>query len=210
MLPRPPTHPARSRFRRRALGGLLLLPGLLVLAAFRPADPGRAFARARVALSGGRLVASGRLALQETPWDCGPTALHNLLLSLGVPTPGPAALARMSGTRPGGTRLGGLVRAAREVGVSLRARRATLDELSAVRAPFLAWYREGHFVTVLEVGASGRVRIHDPGVGGYRLPVRAFRRRWGGVVAEPPPELPEDSSRVPRVGPATRPRSRRR
>lgn len=210
MRTRPGLACTRPRARTRALLGLLLLPAVLSLAAFRPPESHRALARARIVLSGGELFPAPEMALQETPSDCGPTALHNLLRTLGVSTPGPAELARRSGTAPGGTRLGGLVRAARELGVPLRARRVTETGLSYLRTPFLAWYREGHFVTVLTVEAGGHLRIHDPGLGGYRLPIRAFRRRWGGVVADLARKPLEDSARVPPVGPDPRPPSHRR
>lgn len=206
-----PSHPSpRPRARRRALLGLLLLPGILVPATFHPADSFRALARTRVALDGGRSFSAGRLSLQEGPWDCGPTALHNLLLSLGVPTPGPEELARMSGTGRGGTSLGGLVRAARSLGARLRARRIATSDLRSVGPPYLAWYREGHFVTVLGMEPDGELRIHDPGVGGYRLPMREFRRRWGGVVADLAPDPAHRLSREPRGGPDPRSPSDRR
>ena len=156
-------------------------------------DAARAASRVRLLLEGGRPVASGReLLLQRTLWDCGPAALHNLLVSLDAPTPGPEALARTSGTGAGGTTLAGLVRSARALGVPLRVRRPSAQQLASLPGPYLAWLREGHFVTVLSADSAGRLTVHDPGLGAYRVSLRSFRRRWGGVVAHP-----EGSRRAP-------------
>lgn len=179
-----PDSPPRPGVRFTAILGLLILPVVLAGAGVRPLEATRAAARFRILLDGGRPFEAGEMALQRTLSGCGPTALHNLLLSLEVPSPGPAALGRMSGTGFRGTSLAGLVRSARALGVPLRPRRPSARELLTLRTPYLAWLGEGHFVTVLGVDATGRLLIHDPGVGGYRLSFRAFRRRWGGVVAD--------------------------
>jgi len=171
-----------ARFRGAA--GLLLVPAVLGLALARPPGLGRAAVRFGFALSGARQVPVAGLLLQRGVADCGPTALHNLLTALGVPSPGPSTLARLSGTGPTGVSLGGLVRAADAAGVALRARRVSAAGLVGLRAPFLAWMKPHHFVTVLALGPGGNLVLHDPGAGAYRISLQAFRRRWGGVVAD--------------------------
>lgn len=203
-VPRPRRLPASS-IRARATAGLLVLPAVVLLGTVRPLQATRTLARIHVLLAGGRPFSSPTLLLQETLRDCGPTALHNLLLTLEVPSPGPAVLARTSGTRMEGTSMGGLVRSARRLGVPLRARRVPASRLPSLTPPFLAWLGEGHFVTVLAVEDGGWITVHDPGVGGYRLPLRAFGRRFGGAVADLPSggSPPRHSLRVPREGPGT-------
>lgn len=185
-MPEPRTVRMRS-IRRRVAAALTLvvLPGVLgLVAAADPVGTTRWMSRAQLRAEGARPVEGGDLLLQRSLSDCGPVALHNLLRLLGVRSPGPEALAEMSGTSARGTSLGGLVRAARTLGVPLRARRIDLDDLTDDDLPLLAWLRRGHFVTVLHRTESGGLAVHDPAAGAFRIPRRALHRRWGGVVAD--------------------------
>lgn len=183
-----------------ALGAV---PALALGLASDPVILARLGGRLQVTREGAEFQGRHGLTLQAGLHDCGPAALANLLVELGLDPPPLDSLARLAGTRPSGTRVSGLVRAAETVGVSLarwtgvslaRASDVSADRSSGNPGPFpipsIAWVRESHFVTVASRAADGRLTILDPLVGRYSMTAADFRRIWLGEVLLVPQEDP--------------------
>jgi len=178
----PPAATARGR-RRIALGTLFALTTALLLGRAFAKDPTvlvRASARLSVWRAGGDMQGTDGVVLQSGFHDCGPAALANLALALGVASLPLDSLAMMAGTTPTGTRATGLVRAAAALGIRLRASRVDPATLRAIRTPFIAWVRRSHFVTVARRTAADRLVVLDPQVGRYLLAESDFIRIWSG------------------------------
>jgi ABC-type bacteriocin/lantibiotic exporter with double-glycine peptidase domain len=135
---------------------------------------------------GGVFISFPGVVLQSGFADCGPAALATLINTLGGNPPGPDSIGSLAGTSAGGTTFGGLVRAARALGVASDLRRMSPADMDHLSSPVIAWVDRGHFATV--VPDSGRyVVILDPEVGPYRIPVARLRRFWSGEALVPRP-----------------------
>src|SRR5262245_50957661 len=123
------------------------------------------------------------IILQHDATDCGPAALammaawHGNRISL-------ARLREAAGTDGEGTTLSGLVGAARKIGFSARAVRATAAALENVELPAVAHWHERqrhHYVVICSLTPTHAV-IADPAVGRRTLPIDEFFRCWTGVL----------------------------
>jgi predicted double-glycine peptidase len=157
----------------------------LVLAAVLVADPMslvRLLARGQAVRAGAEILGREGLTLQGGLHDCGPAALANLAASLGREAPALDSLARLADTRPSGTRLSGLVRAAAALDLPLAAWSGPSTSDLSLPVPSIAWVWRSHFVTVVSRDGAGRLEILDPLVGRYRMSPADFRRIWSGEV----------------------------
>ena len=169
--------------RHRALAvllGVIAAAGMLGLLAPDPLRPLRAARRTSLAVQGAVYEGRAGVVLQRTLFDCGPAALANLLEIRGAPVPPLDSLARLAGTTATGTTLGGLARAATQLGLPVRlVRRDPARFTGTDGLPMVAWVDRSHFVVVSDT-SSGMLTIVDPQIGRYRTSRGAFRRRWSG------------------------------
>jgi ATP-binding cassette subfamily B protein len=123
------------------------------------------------------------IILQHDATDCGPAALammaawHGNRISL-------ARLREAAGTDGEGTTLSGLIIAARKIGFSARAVRATAAALENVELPAVAHWHERqrhHYVVICSLTPTHAV-IADPAVGRRTLPLDEFYKCWTGVL----------------------------
>jgi predicted double-glycine peptidase len=186
-----PTAPHRERSlapRGRVRRLPVLTAGIgagLVLAAALTVDAMslvRFAARRQAVRAGAELLGREGLTLQSGLHDCGPAALANLVGMLGREAPTLDSLGRLAGTRPSGTRLSGLVRAAAAMGVPLSTWTGSSGPEAALPVPSIAWVWRSHFVTVVSRDGAGRLEILDPLVGRYRMSAADFHRIWSGEV----------------------------
>lgn len=173
-------HAGRQLRAVALLSAVLLFVGACAAVAHDPAATMRAVGMVRIAASGGRYAGLDATVLQRTSWDCGPAALASLARHLGVQTPTLDEIGRRAGTTPAGTSLGGLVRAARTLGIAGHAVRVDSSNRASVPLPIVAWVHRGHFVTVIARTADDRVDVLDPQIGRYSLPASVFLRMWSG------------------------------
>lgn len=104
-----------------------------------------------------------------------------------------ADLRERAATDRQGTTLGGLVRAATEIGFRTRAVRAQPSALPTLKLPVIAhWVEDGrnHFVVVYRCGKRS-VTVGDPALGRRRLPPEVFEACWTRnlLQLEPTPDL---------------------
>lgn len=132
--------------------------------------------------AGAEILGRQGLTLQAGLHDCGPAALANLVVSLGREAPSLDSLGRLAGTRPSGTRLSGLVRAADAMGLPLAEWSGPSTPGGALPVPSIAWVRRSHFVTLVSRDGEGLLEILDPLVGRYRMSPADFHRIWSGEV----------------------------
>lgn len=193
------------RARSRKFGALVTLSGVVlaltfgVVSAKDPMALTRVAARHSATRAGAEYLGKRGVVLQKGLHDCGPAALANLALLLGLPAPSLDSLAVLSGTQASGTRASGLVRAATALGITLEADRVGSDQLRALRTPFIAWLHQSHFVTVEKWTSQGQLVVLDSQVGRYALHERAFLPIWSGEVlrlhgATSPPSAPQASA----------------
>src|SRR5262245_44488003 len=123
------------------------------------------------------------IILQHDATDCGPAALammaawHGNRISL-------ARLREAAGTDGEGTTLSGLINAARKIGFSARAVRATAAALENVELPAVAHWHERqrhHYVVICSLTPTHAV-IADPAEGKRTLPLDEFYKCWTGVL----------------------------
>lgn len=108
---------------------------------------------------------------------CGPSALRVALSRLGHEVP-LAALIQASGASQEGTSMAGLVKAAREQGVTAFGLQVAKVDLSRVTLPAVVLLKD-HYVTVTAVGPD-QVTYFDPLIGWTTSPVSAFDALWDG------------------------------
>jgi len=189
------------RVRSKKFGALVTLSGVVlalflgVLWATDPMVLTRAAARYSSTKSGAEFMGRDGVVIQKGLHDCGPAALANLAMLLGLQVPSLDSLGSLSGTQASGTRASGLVRAAGTLGITLKADRVGSDQLRALRTPFIAWLHQSHFVTVEKWTSQGQLVVLDSQVGRYALDERAFVPIWSGEVlrlqgATSPPSAP--------------------
>lgn len=180
-----------SRSRRVAAATLLLGItaglGLLAVMGARPTLAPRLLRMAQVQWQGGRLLGEEGVVLQRAANDCGPAALANLLILMGVTPPPLDSIATLAGTTPHGTSLGALARAAERLGLPARVRRFAPARVAAGAPPTLVWIGRSHFVVVAARSAEGVLTVVDPQIGSYRVPEAAFARVWSGEALVPLP-----------------------
>ena len=123
------------------------------------------------------------IILQHDATDCGPATLammaawHGNRISL-------ARLREAAGTDSEGTTLSSLIGAARKIGFSARAVRATAAALENVELPAVAHWHEHqrhHYVVICSLTPTHAV-VADPAVGRRRLPLDEFYKCWTGVL----------------------------
>lgn len=173
------------------MAGAVLLGVVLAgaAAAAVPRDPvsvSRWAYRAIIRARGGTFVSFPGVVLQSGFSDCGPAALATLLRTLGGTPPTSDSIAVLAGTGARGTTFGGLLSAARALGLRAELERLDPAALAVLDTPVLAWVDEGHFVTVVP-GPQGSVFVLDPQAGPYRIRTSALRRYWNGEALLPRP-----------------------
>jgi ATP-binding cassette, subfamily C, bacteriocin exporter len=123
------------------------------------------------------------IILQHDATDCGPAALammaawHGNRISL-------ARLREAAGTDGEGATLSGLIIAARKIGFSARAVRATAAALENVELPAVAHWHEQqrhHYIVICSLTPTHAV-IADPAIGRRTLPLDEFYKCWTGVL----------------------------
>ncbi len=182
--------------RAAACGLLLAVPAALLAATTVLSElprMARSAARAEMADLGATFLGEDGVVLQESLNDCGPAALANVLLALGMTTPPLDSLAALAGTGPTGTTASGLIRAGAELGVPLAFDRVAPEDAARAPRPFIAWVNRNHFVTVTEVAPGGAITVLDPRAGRFSISETAFETIWSGeaiLPAEQPPDLP--------------------
>jgi hypothetical protein len=188
--------------RRRILAGVALLTlasaALCVVSTSRnPLQPLRTITRWSLRLRGARFVPQGRVRLQSSLDDCGPTALADFLELSGLSVPTPDSLRRLTGTNPRGTTLASLESAALTAGLRVFPVRWNPVELAQLPLPSLVWVERSHFVVVAARPRPDSVEVHDPAAGRYRMAGDRFARLWSGEALVPldsisPRRVPDD------------------
>ena len=188
---------ARPVRHRRAAGILALV--LLVVAGATPllmrgglAALGRFGARGAVEEIGASYEGRDGVVLQAGLNDCGPAALANLALAVGLKPPSLDSLMVLAGTEPRGTSASGLVSASRSLGVPMVFERVEANGIADLKLPFIAWVNRNHYVTVTERSPGGALTVVDPAVGRYTIDEKDFLTIWSGeaVVRAGPLDLP--------------------
>ena len=113
--------------------------------------------------------------------DCGAASLamvcrhygRNVSLSL---------IRQLCHTSRDGTSLRGICHAATELGLSARALKVSLRNLSDLPLPAIVHWEGNHWMVLFEVGAS-RVRVDDPASGPRRISRTEFEQKWSGYAA---------------------------
>lgn len=146
----------------------------------RPLEPLRAVTRWSLELRGARFVPSAGARLQSTLYDCGPTALADLLELSGLPVPAKDSLIRLTATDARGTTLRNLEVAAVASGLPVISVQWDAAELWMLPLPSLVWVDHRHFAVVARREAGDTLDIHDPAVGHYRIAGEKFARSWTG------------------------------
>jgi predicted double-glycine peptidase len=178
-----------SRSRRPAaaalLAGITAGLGLLAVMGARPMLAPRLLRMAQVRWEGGRLLGQDGVVLQRAANDCGPAALANLLILMGVTPPPLDSIALLAGTTAQGTSLGALARAAAVLGQPARVLRFVPARVAAGAPPTLVWIGRSHFVVLAARSAGGVLTVVDPQIGRYRVPEAAFAKDWSGEALVP-------------------------
>jgi hypothetical protein len=195
----------RNRRRGRAvavLAAAALAALCLAWTSTEPIRPLRAFARWSLERRGARFIATGRVRLQTSLDDCGPTALAELLELSGVPVPSPDSLRRLAGSSWRGSSLAALAQAATGAGLPVFAVRWDPADFGQLPLPSLVWVERRHFVVVASRSRADSVEVHDPAAGRYRMASSRFAPLWSGAALVPidsiSPRRGPDGRSVPR------------
>lgn len=124
--------------------------------------------------------------------DCVQKSLQEVCLIQGR-AEAAAKVAAMPAMREDGFTAAQVLKLAREIGLSPQAVRVKDKQSGELPVPFLAHYKDEHFVAVFR--ASGdNVRLYDSRVGFQNeIPLASFRSQWSGyaiTLAEPAPAQP--------------------
>lgn len=122
------------------------------------------------------MIARSPIDLQRDAMDCGPTCLRMVLRSHG---------ARISLTRlrelcdigKQGVSLRHMARAAEALGMRTLAAQLTLEKCRAVPTPFIAHWKQNHFV-VVDGFRGARVHVRDPAHGKIAYSLDEFEEAW--------------------------------
>lgn len=117
--------------------------------------------------------------------DCGVAALSMICRHYGKRVP-LSRLRVLVGTGVDGTSAGGLLGAARTLGLEGRVVKASKSELANLPTPAIVHWQGDHWVVLTRVGAESAT-FFDPALGRRRLPVGEFRDGWTGYVIEATP-----------------------
>jgi ABC-type bacteriocin/lantibiotic exporter with double-glycine peptidase domain len=137
---------------------------------------------AAAALSGGSLVDSSDVVLQDGETACGNAALTQLYRLLAIDEPPRNLPAPDPET---GLTLRQLQEAALHDGVQLIGQRLDTRDLTRLGFPFIAWVDGRHFVVVEGLVSDGRVSVLDPAVGRILYHATVLRLRWDGTALVP-------------------------
>ncbi|QXX74011.1 peptidase domain-containing ABC transporter [Methylovirgula sp. HY1] len=125
------------------------------------------------------------IILQSEAAECGLACLAMILGFHGHPID-LGSLRRRHSVSLKGTSLRHLMSIATTMGLSTRALRLDLDDLSRLRLPCILHWDLNHFVVLARVGRKG-VTIHDPVSGRRHLPWQEVSRRFTGIALEASP-----------------------
>lgn len=120
------------------------------------------------------------MVLQASRAECGVACLTMVLNHHGHGV-SPQEVRRLCPVGRDGTSAGGLVRAARQLGLQATGYRATPAVFAQVPLPVIAHWQDDHFVVVERVSDRG-VDLVDPRLGRRRLPLSEFTAGLGRVV----------------------------
>jgi ABC-type bacteriocin/lantibiotic exporter with double-glycine peptidase domain/CRP-like cAMP-binding protein len=81
-----------------------------------------------------------------------------------------------------GTSLGGLCRAAQELGLAARSARVSTSNLDKMPTPAIVHWQGYHWIILLDVTAD-KVRVADPAIGDFTMPRETFLANWNGFAA---------------------------
>jgi ATP-binding cassette subfamily B protein RaxB len=127
------------------------------------------------------------IILQSEAAECGLACLAMILGFYGHPID-LAALRRRHAISLKGTTLRHLMEIAGSTGLSVRALRLEMQDLSRLRLPCILHWDLNHFVVLERVG-QGSVSIHDPISGRRHLSYREVSRLFTGVALEAHPSM---------------------
>ncbi len=113
--------------------------------------------------------------------DCGAAALAMVCRYFGRAV-SVARIRQLAHTATDGTSLGGLTRAAEELGLAARSVKASKRHLDELPVPAIVHWEGNHWVVLYDV-ARAHVRVADPGLGLRRLPREEFEAKWSGYAA---------------------------
>jgi ATP-binding cassette subfamily B protein len=121
--------------------------------------------------------------------DCGAACLAMLCRAFGHSVSMPF-IRQAVGTGQDGTSLRGIQRGGEDVGLEVRALKASKDRLASLPMPCIIHWEGNHWIVVYAV-EDGRVRVADPGRGLRRLERGEVDEKWSGYVAtaRPTPAL---------------------
>lgn len=120
------------------------------------------------------------LVLQATAIECGPACLTMVSRYHGRYTP-LAEAREMCGAGRDGVSAGALVRAARDFGLEVSARRADMAAFDGLPLPAIAHWQDDHYV-VLERISRRRAHLADPARGRRVVSARELRNSLGSAV----------------------------
>lgn len=120
--------------------------------------------------------------LQVEAAECGMACLAMILGHYGNRIDLPTLRRRFALSIKGST-LRDLMATAERVGLTTRAVRLELDELSGLRLPCILHWNMNHFVVLTAVNGK-RVTIHDPAFGRRSLPIETVSREFTGIALE--------------------------
>jgi NHLM bacteriocin system ABC transporter peptidase/ATP-binding protein len=118
--------------------------------------------------------------LQMEVTECGAASLTIILNWLGKDIPLEEVREACAVSRDGMSALK-LVEAARGFGLDAAAYRYSLDEISALKPPFVVFWNQSHFLVVEGFGRR-KIRLNDPASGHRSVPWDEFAESYSGVV----------------------------
>lgn len=114
--------------------------------------------------------------------DCGQKSLSEVCALLGMAEQSKALRVRES-AGPHGFTIQELENVAGEYGLTPQTVRASGSTLEKLPMPFVAHYKDNHFVAVLGTDETAKLRVYDTRVGHpVAMEVRSFLRQWSGLA----------------------------
>jgi ATP-binding cassette subfamily B protein len=140
-------------------------------------------------------VAGADVRLQTSLYDCGPSALGELLALSGRRVPSAETLRQLAATTPQGTTLSGLAAAATASGLRVTQVEWSPADLGLLPLPSIIWVERSHFVVLARSHSPDSMEVHDPAAGLYRMAIENVRHIWSGRGL-----VLRDSLRLPTAG----------
>ena len=130
-------------------------------------------------LTGVEYLGQDGVVRQQTKYDCGIACLQMVLERKGIKVDA-QKLRSEAGMLSNGTSLWGLKQAADSNGLKASTWQLSIDDLSQIPLPALAFVSSNHFVVVERIEQDGRLIILDPSYGRLRYEPSAFKQLWRG------------------------------